>query len=147
MAERVDVDAVGHRPGHPQHPRVDGGHVDGGIGHVDRPRRPLLLRNVSSTNSPWKSSGASSRNAAKHARMRLDVLAQPRAGMLELRAVAPLDVGAHLGAEPEPEAAARHLGQLPGDLGGHHRRAGEGHRDAGQDVESGAARAAAAQER
>ena len=46
--------------------------------------------------------------------------------MLELAPVAPHDVGAHLGAEPEAEAPAGRLLQLPCRLGGDHRAAGEG---------------------
>ena len=68
---------------------------------------------------------------------RQHVVAQAGPGRIELHAVAPLDVRADLGAEAEPEAPAGGLGQLPRDLGGDHRAAGEGDGDAGEDVEVG----------
>ncbi len=66
-----------------------------------------------------------------------DVLAQPRPGVVELRAVATLDVGPHLCAESEAEAAAARLGQLPRRGRRHHGAAREGHGDARQHVDVG----------
>ena len=66
---------------------------------------------------------------------RVDVLAQARDGVRELRREPSDDVRLHLRAEPELEVAARLVGEVPRDLGGHHRAAGErdGHRGAHAD--------------
>lgn len=70
---------------------------------------------------------------------RADVVAQPWAGPFERDAVAAHDVGADLGAQAQPEPAAGGLLQFPGLGGGDERAAGKRDRDAGRQLEAGAA--------
>ena len=128
--------AVGHRPGHPEHPRVDRRDIDRRIRHVDRSRRPRggqegQVPERSLVGEPLTSEGLEDRP------QRLDVLPQARPGVLELAPVPPLHVGPHLGAEPQPEATPGHLGQLPRHRCGDHRAPGKGDGDAGEEVEIG----------
>ena len=71
------------------------------------------------------------------------VVADAGTGRVEVDAVATLDVGAHLGAEAEAEPPVGGVGQLPGDLRGHHRAAREPDGHAGQDVDVGGERGGA----
>src|SRR3546814_12900636 len=55
--------------------------------------------------------------------------------MIELGSVATFDVGADLGAQAEAAPAVGRFGELPRHLGSDHGAAGEGHCDAGEDLD------------
>jgi hypothetical protein len=133
--ERVQMDAVSHLAGHPQHPGIDGGDVERRVRDIDRSGGPLARQERQvvvvavereSLLTPERPVGGA------HGE---DVLPQPRTGGFVGRAVPALDVGLDLGAEAQPEAPSRCLCQLPGHRGGDHRAAGEGERDPGGDVD------------
>ena len=65
------------------------------------------------------------------------VLPQAWSGRLEVGGVAPLDMSAHLGAEPEAEPPPGGLREFPGLRRGDHRAAGKGHRHARCQVQPG----------
>ena len=82
--ERVDVHAVGHLAGHPQHPRVHRGDVDRRVGHVDRPGRPHARAAARGSSTRPRGRARSPRKAREDRPQRLDVLAQPRPRRVEL---------------------------------------------------------------
>ena len=131
----MHVNTVGHLSGHPEHPRVHGGDVDRRVVHVDRPRRPRRRQQrqvVVLTLDRQRLARAERAEDRLHGE---DVVAQPWPRWVERHPVTPLDMGAHLGPEPQPEAALARLRQLPRHRRGDHRAAGKGHRDAGHQVE------------
>ena len=102
--EGVDVDAVGNLAGEAEHPRVDGGEVDGRIGWTDGPGRPDGWKEgelvVVAVVVEWGAAACVEAGADG-----ADVVADAGAGRVECGVVAAFDVGADLGAEPEAEPA------------------------------------------
>ena len=135
LAERMDMHSVGDLTRHLQHPRIDRGDVDLGIGLVDRSGAPLPVEERQLV----ELAVVVERFTAEPGEARLDgadVVTQTWTGMFELDAVAPHHVRPDLGAESQPERTAGELLEFPRQLGGDHRAAGERHGDTGREFES-----------
>ncbi len=133
----MHVQTVGHPPSHAQHPRVHAGHVDRGVGHVEAAGRPLRVHERQLVEAPVEVERGVPAEGGEAGAHRPHVLLEARSRRVEGDAVAPLRMGADLGAEPEAETSAGRVGQLPCALGVDHRAAGEGHRHARQHLQPG----------
>ena len=129
------MDAVGHLGRHADHPRVDGGHVDGGIGYVDGPRGPLGRQQVERPPLSVEGQGLVSPKGGEDCLHGSDVLPEPGAWRVEVGPVATGDVRPDLRPQPQPEAPLGGLGQLPGRFGGDHGAARERQGNAGCKLE------------
>ena len=136
LADRMHVHPVGHFARHPQHPRIDRCDIDFRIWRLDGTRAPLRGDEIEVV----EVAVVIERPGSKRREARLDgeqVVAQPRTRPLERDAVAPDDVGAHLGAQTQPEIPASCLLKLPGRGRRDERTAREGHRDPRGQLEAG----------
>ena len=109
----------------------------GGSGTVERAGRPRRRHERERPVVAFEGQLLVAVEGAEDGPHRQHVLLQAGSRAVERRRVAALDVGAHLRAEAEAEAAAAHVGQLPRRLRRHHRAAGEGDGHAGRQVEPG----------
>ena len=135
--QRVHVDTVRHLAGHAEHPRADGGDVDRRVCTVDRSRCPHGRQQRQVVELAFDGQRRTAAEGLEDLLHGEDVLAQARSRVLERRAVAALDVGAHLRSQPQAETASARLRQLPRRGGSHHGAAWERHRDPRQHVDLG----------
>ena len=131
------MDAVGHLADHAQHPRVDGGHVDGRVDTVDGTWSPGGREQRHGVVLALDGQGPASAEGLEDLFDGQHVLAHAGPGRVEVRAVAAFDVGPHLSAQTQAEAAAAGLGQLPGVGRRDHGAAREGDGDTGEHVDVG----------
>ncbi len=126
----MDQHPVGAFTDDARHLMPHAGEIDGRIVVLHRPRAPHVRQQREVVERAVVIELFLAPESAIDGPHGVHVLAHPRSGMAELRRVAPLDVGAHLGAQPHRETTTGRLSQHPRCLRGEHRAARKRDRDA-----------------
>ena len=127
--QRVDVEAVGHLAGRARHALADAGERDRDVRMLDRAGIEEVADQREAVEAAFVRRARGVLEGVQDRAEAADVVDDPRGRVVELGREPALDMGAHLGPEPEQQAPAAQALQVPGGLSHGERGARERDRD------------------